>query len=126
MSGAKFTPGPWAFEDPMGPDDIWIVKDGVNPEQWEPLANVNHVSRTDSGAAMLISWAEQKANARLIASAPELLEALIETRTSLMIVAEQVLDASKADPRWEGVYEKLTPYLEQSGSAIAKATGDGQ
>jgi len=73
-----------------------------------------------------ISWQESEANARLIAAAPELLEALEEARTSLLIVAEQVLGESKSAPQWDGVYEKLMPYVDKARAAIAKARGQAQ
>lgn len=119
MPKPKHTPGPWWVEITTPTGEPLSYYSEVSGNKWGALAQV--VTAMDGEGGLC---AEGVANARLIAAAPELLEALIETRTSLMIVAEQVLDASKTDPRWEGVYEKLTPYLEQSRAAIAKATGE--
>lgn len=57
----KHTPGPW---------EAWTRTPGVFvPESGIEIVHPNHMSRSRSEA-------EQMANARLIASAPELLEAL--------------------------------------------------
>lgn len=66
---------------------------------------------------------ELEAKAQLAIAELELLEALKETMTSLIIAGDQALEASKTDPRWLGVYEKIRPYVGQARAAIAKAEG---
>lgn len=66
----------------------------------------------------------QLKDAALIAAAPDLYAALGEAHTSLMIVSEQALHASKTDPRWTGVYEKLTPHIKAARAALKKARGE--
>ena len=42
MSGFAHTPGPWAFETPMGDEFPWIVQDGLQAHEWEPIATVGN------------------------------------------------------------------------------------
>lgn len=63
------------------------------------------------------------ANARLIAAAPEMYEALREACTLLVIAADQARDAAKSDGRWSGVDEKLLRYAREGQAVIAKVEG---
>lgn len=71
MIELKHTPGPWAFIDPDG------------------LAVRHPQVYSDTGAICNVTWLgdgridELRANARLIAAAPELLEALLDCREAL-------------------------------------------
>lgn len=68
MSETKHTPGPWVFcWDKYGKESEIHGKSELNDA---PICIVLHDDVTESGAE------EQLANARLIAAAPELLEAL--------------------------------------------------
>lgn len=76
---SKHTPGPWAVENPMGEDiGLWIVQDGLEARQWSCLAIVTDdedgTARDEGGR--FIGRNEQRANARLIAAAPDLLAQL--------------------------------------------------
>ena len=78
-SEVKHTPGPWAFEDPMGRDvGLWIVQGGLPTYEWSCIAMVtaDDAETRKDGRKRHITFVEQQANARLIAAAPELLEAL--------------------------------------------------
>lgn len=73
----------------------------------------------------------EKANARLAAASPELLDELTEARTTLSILRTQIMVeigrcADPTESRWEGVPEKLKERLDAIDAAIAKATGDSQ
>lgn len=112
MSGVKHTPGPWAVEDPMD-HCLTIV---ANPEapvyDWKLIATCDWPAEGDHD----ITSAEMKANARLIAAAPDLLEA-----------------AQNAVEEWgmrAGDDDALLPSAEQPESiaalmrAIARARGE--
>jgi hypothetical protein len=66
---------------------------------------------------------ERLSNARLIAAAPELLEALKECRTDLMIAAGNADYAAKTDTKWEGVGDKLRDRASKADAAIANVEG---
>jgi hypothetical protein len=92
----KHTPGPWEFDDKHSsgfPLLCLYAADNRNPF---------HGSRSDD---------EQNANARLIAAAPELLEALRAITDQL----ERIGDTR---------YDKDGQYIDAARAAIAKATGE--
>jgi hypothetical protein len=94
----KYTPGPWEFDDKHSsgfPLLCLYAADNRNPF---------HGSRSDD---------EQNANARLIAAAPELLEALRAITDQL----ERIGDTR---------YDKDGQYIDAARAAIAKATGEQQ
>jgi len=49
-------------------------------------------------------------------------EALTEARTDLMICADNVRDAAKTDPRWEGVADKLMARVAECDKALKGET----
>lgn len=119
MNEVHFTPGPWERKHKA---DICLDTGGENM-----------FSAVYGGAELVavvcVDDAFGKddlhaANEALIAAAPDLYAALGEAHTSLMIVSEQALDASKTDPRWTGVYEKLTPHIKAARAALKKAGGE--
>lgn len=72
-----YTQVSWDVESPMGDgieDELWIVPTGMQAWQWAPIATVGCSLERDD--FMKISRKQRDANARLIAAAPELLEAL--------------------------------------------------
>lgn len=113
MSESNHTPGPWSVEDPMGADvGLWIVQTGLEPRQWSCIAVVT--DDADGGArdegGRFIGCAEQQANARLIAAAPEMFDALKAMRSAAMAIPENWSDAMMRAAR-------------MANSAIAKAEG---
>lgn len=102
MSERKHTPGPWRLsghsED--SPEKL-SVEDG----------NGYFIAEVDFGLA-------QKANARLIAAAPELLEALKELVKANEDHNESVSKVIGELPGWKD------SYLDKARSAIAKALGE--
>ncbi|WP_300573496.1 hypothetical protein [Phenylobacterium sp.] len=84
---ATHTPGPWGVEDPMG-HCLTIVGNPSAPVcDWKWVATCDWPDEDNQ----LLTSAEVKANARLIASAPALLEALKVAKTAmfnLLLVAE--------------------------------------
>lgn len=94
MKTNQHTPGPW------------IVKNGdVHAEQYGLLAAVRYLGNSQSQKN------EREFNARLIASAPDLLEAL---KTTLAML--ELLNAP-------GTNDPIEARVYQARAAIAKATG---
>ena len=121
---AKHTPGPWAADAEdmqLGADDIFTVSIwGAGPEGERPhigtVAAFSLLSETRGGTEYVTTDApsidkleEAKANARLIAAAPDLLAAL------------QAVEFSAGEMGWRthGVFSQVR-------AAIAKATGAAQ
>lgn len=113
---AKHTNGPWMVECPMGPDIISIVARGDRPAyEWQHVAQVSGTPDDDDD----IPAVEAAANARLIAAAPDLLEALKAARTHV-ITLHPAGDPRKAEPRdmQDGVQIAVLDVID---AALAKA-----
>lgn len=111
ITETKFTPGPWSISF----DQIYALDQSNNPIVVAQVSNWND----------LVSSAAD-ANARLIAAAPELYEALTEARTTLSILRTQVMVeigrcSDPSESRWEGVPEKLKDRLDAIDAALAKS-----
>lgn len=94
MTQSKHTQGPWVVNGQAIETD----------EKWSTLIAHAYDERDNGPAEPMAS-----ANARLIAAAPEMLEALRKTRAALG-------EASRGDIRY-------TPLLLEADAAIRKATG---
>ncbi|MDR8915832.1 hypothetical protein [Burkholderia multivorans] len=107
MSNAQHTPGPWKFSrwDEHGDTRFYVSQQDGAPytPNYSDVATV--IAETCSGERVRI----QEANARLIAAAPELFEAL--NMIHLSFGGGNVITFSDRD-------------IEQIGAAIAKAKGD--
>ena len=90
----KFTPGPWTANRYVGERDNWFVR-GPNDER---------VCGSGSGPVV-------EANARLIAAAPDLYEALTEMMASF--------DDRQINPNF-----KPQPAVAKAEAALAKARGE--
>lgn len=95
------TPGPWRT-DSIGTDRVWILDSESNY-----LAEI--VAKDECGFAA--PTAQQEANARLIASAPELLAALRD------------LHGLACTPEWERDDEEAERIRVRVEDAIERATG---
>jgi hypothetical protein len=107
MTTAKHTPGPWSASEGF-PSDMWHV-DMPN------RAFVINVSRADADPSMVVE--EVQANARLIAAAPDLLEALRDTLRDLVTVAG-------LPDKGKGRTAAQQAALDKARDAIRKATGE--
>lgn len=100
----KHTPGPWV----VGPIDDTVVthlgKDGVRYE----------VAAIDGDYNDPTNWPIMEANARLIAAAPDMLEALEK--------AKETIRAWHGPVAWE-IYDRASPEMKMINAAIAKAGG---
>lgn len=94
--GGKHTPGPWSFEGPSHSIIVWAGE--------------------DSRVCFMTSDGPAEANARLIAAAPALLEALKATRNALVVAVRASVDIEGFDPA-EHVLVK------RADEAIRQATG---
>ena len=103
------TPGPWEVESPMD-HELWIVEAGKQAYEWRVIAGCPWPD--DIGG---ISRKQVKANAHLIAAAPDMRDALVGLAP---ILATAESNAS-GNPEWEAVSAKVNA----ARAAIAKATG---
>lgn len=101
----KYTKGPWAYINPDG----FTVR---HPQVYSDTGPVCNATWLGDGKIY-----ELRANARLIAAAPDLLDALEECRFAL----EPYDDVKPRD--WSTDRERLRRAHEAARAAIAKATG---
>lgn len=103
---SRHTPGPWAF----------IVSDlkstGFKRKHWQ----VGQEGQESLGVAL--AFGESEANARLIAAAPELLEALKALESA---VVSYGIHRSKESPQWLEKTSQLFKAITHAREAIAKA-----
>jgi hypothetical protein len=110
MSQNKHTPGPWRVGNSF-------MESGVFSADGKTIVALTHGSARYYRRQEQI--AEQDANARLIAAAPELLEALVDL-TRVM----PVLPADAKNIR--GIEQQYDAANRAAHAAIAKATGEDQ
>lgn len=108
--GAQHTSGPWCVEDPMD-FELTIVEAGKETHEWRFIASC---SLPDGDDDQDFTSGEVQANARLIASAPDLLEAL-----------QRIADAPAwgAPDRWETTPDEVRQLARK---AISLATGESK
>lgn len=105
MSAAQHTPGPWK----QSPDAPWIIKQDCTPISEEAVSICSTTAHESSG--FFPAPSEGRANARLIAAAPELLLALEMLLAWHLGTSEDAEDAEN----YSAVRDAI--------AAIAKATG---
>lgn len=111
MSEMKHTPGPWEVEDQMGAEiGLSVVQAGLKTYEWEFIAMVCQSTAGDEimGRQRFISPDEQKANANLIAAAPDLLK---------------IADQYKSDLLYPPSKDSIQRRLQLIEAVIAKAEG---
>ena len=114
----RYTPGPWSIHKARDiPDSFeihWEIRSApeLNSSTGWGVVNVHHVLRSGGHT-------EGEANARLIASAPDLLEAL----EALFILANHHCSDSG---EWFSERDENREALSKAEHAIAKAYGDTQ
>ncbi len=108
--GSKHTPGPWETD-----------RNNVHTGQ---IATIHHCLNNDWVEVWSPNWpadeAEQEANARLIAAAPELLDALIEAVECGMVPISSAKDGGAS------THSRQVRCADMIRAAIAKATGGAQ
>lgn len=107
MTQFKGTPGPWEVK----PEEVDRPYIRIRGTQWGGRFKVANVLSPDYDGVHHREADETRANARLIAAAPELLEAL-QLAEKAMVEGRNV-----TYPEWYGVINKAR-------AAIAKATGE--
>lgn len=105
---AQHTPGPWS-NTPMQ-ETVWAQDGQVQVAKVSDMPWANGKS----------DWLTEQANARLIAAAPDLLDALGDMLEAYAPGADHSVAGS---PAGENV---LHPAVKAARAAIAKATGGGQ
>ncbi|WP_338615770.1 hypothetical protein [Achromobacter sp. E1] len=105
----KHTPGPWAPH--LVDETIVVIPRRPLPQH---ISTLGHSEVADD---------EDYANARLIAAAPELYEALDALFTDMLIAQGNMRDAAKRDHRWEGCADEIQPRIDAARAALAKARG---
>ena len=85
---AQYTPAPWTFQGAMNSDRIFVGREGkILQGGYDTIATVRM-----NGEESAFNQGVQVANARLIAAAPELLEALENAVACLENTMEDVSD----------------------------------
>ena len=120
MGELKATPGPWEY---AAPHEVDISHGRATPIMYDPLINfiVKRTYRDEQGRRFTSFIAEANyilpevsANARLIAAAPELYEALVQALDRMEMMAD-----SKAS----GFIPACEAAIVSAKAAIAKAEG---
>lgn len=113
----NFTPGPWEVDG----QTVYALESAGFYRGLERFQN-RFDAQVQSPRASLRS--ELEANARLMAAAPDLLEALEETRKDLVVLRGNITDAAKSCSMWEGMPELIDAWIRRNDEAITRARGE--
>lgn len=108
MSKPAFTPGPWSIETPLGGDAYSIVQSGLQAYEWQFIAHIP----VGTPAEGKMPRYEARANSRLIAAVPDMVEALQSAVASF----EQFVRLNRIPENTAG--------LRDARSALARALGE--
>ena len=92
------------------------------------LSNTSYADVVVDGFDICTCWSgyvgedETKANTKLIAAAPNMLDALLETDKDLCVLESTMAQIESTDPRAEGMTELVKKWRERNKFAINKAT----
>lgn len=92
------------------------------------LSNTSYADVVVDGFDICTCWSgyvgedETKANTKLIAAAPNMLDALLETDKDLCVLESTMSQIESTDPRAEGMTELVKKWRERNKFAINKAT----
>lgn len=111
MSNVKHTPGPWHYDNEPHDPQI-IALDGTH------IATAHQYAETAPGVRHILKSIDAEANARLIASAPDLLDALTLAWHALKTADKIVFAAGNNG----AVSVQLAQARDKARAAIAKAT----
>ena len=91
--------------------------------EWR-ISNSGAFIESENGviAAVSLSTQENINNAKLIAAAPNMLDALLETDKDLCVLESTMSQIESTDPRAEGMAELVKKWRERNKLAINKAT----
>ncbi len=118
---SEHTPGPWEMGVKCDEHSSYFDCD-INI--YPPKAKDGEYQYSGPIAVVAVNSDVDDANARLIAAAPEMLEALRELLTDMVIAQGNMRNAAKRDSSWEGCAEAIQPRVDAARAAIAKAKGD--
>lgn len=115
----KHTPGPWKYSitHPMS-GDVWFVitdNDGRGPIM--EIGGDEQNGQIAVAKYLITDPKEIEANARLIAAAPELLEACKQTQYKLIDFIHEIIENDMIVPLW------VNNLKDEIDSVIKKATG---
>lgn len=111
---ARFTPGPWKIEAPLPDGDIVIT----TPNGLRSLCEVHHTEHASAGDVS----GETAANARLIAQAPAMLEAL----QALIALADHANSAPAAELCGPGMTARTVEAWQRARAIVAAAKGESK
>lgn len=113
----KHTPGPWFLD---GNGKIWRRPPSELYERGGGVAGDHPVAQAFRGHSSWEQGFPVEANARLIAAAPELLEAL----QSALQAFESIIDEMTVGERYTNAGQYLIDAVPEARAAILKATGE--
>lgn len=108
------TPGPWTIGEAGNTGEAFCITAETRDICWTS----DSTGTEDDGTGLLVTE-EDKANARLIAAAPEMLAALRVAKTELIDMYERLYPADESD-------NDTTIAIDAVIAAIAKAEGRGE